>query len=102
MITSLVMIEKSLVELTEESSDTDPLGQSGVNAGPGERLNDSKTHQDTALSSDSTEDDDDSRSPIDYFKNFQTATVATVYNDIIDISSSDTWNRCWKSKSHFE
>jgi hypothetical protein len=48
------------------------------------------------------EDDDDSAAPVDYAEAFKKSGVSTVYNDLMDMSSSEVWRRCWKSKDHFE
>lgn len=118
MLTSMVMIAKSLNEITGETStpgDSDgkqqPHRKNSLRVrNEGENIEDlnGDDENSTSSSSDSDNDDFDATRPYDgyakypdYYNLMSTSNVSCVYEASTPLASSLLWRHCWQDKSHF-
>jgi hypothetical protein len=114
MLTSMVMIEKSLVELTGEggggtkitNDDNNPLLNNEAGGAEALTTQSGMSQPSDAMDVvDSDETDDESLGSavqaIDYMSLFNTNYIASINETEVEISSSVIWKTCWREKSHF-
>jgi hypothetical protein len=106
MLTSMVMIAKSLNEITGESSMSMPTEEGVDDVRSGDLLVADGVDDDD---DDDDESDGDGRDGIDYhidklpnyLKLFETNSISCVYQTSTSLPASMVWRHCWQEKEHF-
>jgi hypothetical protein len=107
MLTSMVMIAKSLNEITGESSTSRPTEEDGEDhdgngdvSGGGDD-NGAGDDDDTSDDEDGDGTDFDVNKLPNYLKLFETNSVSCVYQTSTSLPASMVWRHCWREKDHF-